>query len=66
MSEGWCTTGCTGNTLCLGDRFLSRTCSKLGRDLEKVMIIDNVAENYMLQPRNGLHIQSWYADPNDM
>lgn len=30
------------------------------------MIIDNVAENYMLQPRNGLHIQSWYADPNDM
>ena len=20
----------------------------------------------MLQPRNGLHIQSWYADPDDM
>lgn len=39
--------------------------SRMGRDLDKVLIIDNVQENFMLQPHNGIFILSWYDDPND-
>lgn len=39
--------------------------SRLGRDLDRVLIIDNVQENFMLQPHNGIFILSWYDDPND-
>ena len=30
------------------------------------MIIDNVPENFALQPKNGIGIYPWYDDPNDM
>ena len=39
--------------------------SRLGRDLDRTLIIDNVHENFMLQPRNGIFIMTWYDDPND-
>jgi len=39
--------------------------SRLGRDLDRVLIIDNVQENFMLQPHNGIFILSWYDDPSD-
>merc|ERR1719161_719686 len=39
--------------------------SRLGRDLDRVLIIDNVQENFMLQPHNGIFISSWYDDPHD-
>mmetsp|Transcript_133643 Transcript_133643/g.303050 ORF Transcript_133643/g.303050 Transcript_133643/m.303050 type:complete len:463 (+) Transcript_133643:534-1922(+) len=39
--------------------------SRLGRDMEKILIIDNVQENFMLQPRNGIFIYNWYDDPQD-
>lgn len=39
--------------------------SKLGRDLSKVIIVDNVAENFQLQPHNGIFIKSWFDDPKD-
>jgi len=39
--------------------------SRIGRDLDRVIIIDNVQENFMLQPHNGIFILSWYDDPND-
>ena len=39
--------------------------SKLGRDLNKTIIVDNVAENFQKQPENGILIKSWYDDPND-
>lgn len=42
-----------------------KSLSKLGRHPDKMMIIDNVPENFMLDPRNGLHISSWYQDPHD-
>eukprot|EP00397_Hematodinium_sp_SG-2012_P007843 GEMP01007894.1.p1 GENE.GEMP01007894.1~~GEMP01007894.1.p1 ORF type:complete len:811 (+),score=146.94 GEMP01007894.1:91-2523(+) len=38
---------------------------RLGRDLNKTIIIDNVAENFMLQPANGIFIAPWYEDPTD-
>ena len=47
-----------------GSYFL-KDLSKLGRDLSKVIIIDNVAENFQLQPQNGILIKSWYDDSED-
>ena len=39
--------------------------SRLGRDLSKTIIVDNIAENYELQPDNGIHIISWFSSPSD-
>jgi Dullard-like phosphatase family protein len=39
--------------------------SRLGRDLDRTLIIDNVQENFMLQPHNGIFISTWYEDPHD-
>ena len=37
----------------------------LGRDLKRTIIIDNLKENFMLQPDNGLYIKTWTSDVND-
>lgn len=39
--------------------------TKLGRNLKKIIIVDNVADNFRLQPENGILIRSWIDDPND-
>lgn len=39
--------------------------SKIGRPLDKILIVDNNAENFQQQPDNGIYIKSWYNDPND-
>jgi CTD small phosphatase-like protein 2 len=39
--------------------------SKLGRPLEKTVIIDNLEENFQLQPNNGILIKSWFYDEED-
>ena len=39
--------------------------SKLGRDLSKIIIIDNIEENYQLQPNNGLNIIDFEGDDSD-
>ena len=39
--------------------------SKLGRDLKKIIIIDNIEENYQFQKNNGLNISDFEGDEND-
>ena len=39
--------------------------TKLGRDLKKLIIIDNVSENFALQPENGIFIKTWIDDIED-
>ena len=39
--------------------------SRIGRPLNKTIIVDNVAENFSLQPDNGIFIKSWFDDTSD-
>ena len=39
--------------------------SKLGRDLTRTIIVDNIEENYTLQKDNGILIQTWNGNFND-
>ncbi len=39
--------------------------SKLGRDLKKVIIVDNVWDNFKFQQKNGIYIKTWEGDPDD-
>ena len=39
--------------------------SRIGRPLNKTIIVDNVAENFSLQPDNGIFIKSWFDDMSD-
>ena len=40
--------------------------TKLGRDLSKIIIIDNLKENFKMQPNNGILIKTWTNDVNDV
>jgi CTD small phosphatase-like protein 2 len=37
----------------------------LGRPMNKIMIVDNISNNFRLQPDNGIQIHSWYEDDDD-
>lgn len=39
--------------------------SKLGRSLQTTIIVDNLAENFLLQKDNGIFIRTWYDDMTD-
>ena len=52
------------HTLTTGPGFI-KDLSRLGRDLSKVIIIDNVADNFRLQSSNGLYVKSWFDDMED-
>ncbi len=39
--------------------------SRLGRPLTRVIIVDNIAESFQLQPENGIMIKTWEGDPLD-
>lgn len=44
---------------------LVKDLSRVGRDLSKLIIVDNLSKNYQLQEQNGIHIRSWYGDNTD-
>ena len=52
------------HTIQAGNAFV-KDLAKLGRDLAKVVIIDNVSDNFQLQPSNGILIRSWFDDMED-
>ena len=39
--------------------------SKIGRYLGRTIIVDNLADNFKLQPNNGIHIWTWIDDMKD-
>ncbi|CAD8056470.1 unnamed protein product [Paramecium sonneborni] len=39
--------------------------SRLGRNLKKVIIVDNIADNFQHQPENGIFIKTWLNDQDD-
>ena len=38
---------------------------KLGRDISRVIIVDNFSKSFAKQPMNGIEINSWLGDEND-
>eukprot|EP00826_Nyctotherus_ovalis_P003777 TRINITY_DN10775_c0_g2_i9.p2 TRINITY_DN10775_c0_g2~~TRINITY_DN10775_c0_g2_i9.p2 ORF type:complete len:140 (-),score=47.92 TRINITY_DN10775_c0_g2_i9:113-532(-) len=38
---------------------------RVGRELKRTIIVDNLAENFQLQPYNGIMIKSWTGDQSD-
>ena len=53
------------HTVPIGQAFI-KDLSKLGRKLSKTIIVDNAAENFQLQPENGIFIKTWITDCNDV
>ena len=54
------------HTIIKGNDF-AKDLSKLGRDLSRTIIVDNMEQNYKLQPHNGITIRPfWGKDTNDM
>ena len=53
------------HTIIRGNDFV-KDLSKLGRDLSRTIIVDNMEQNYKLQPYNGITIRPfWGKDTND-
>merc|ERR1712050_397786 len=52
------------HTLPWGPTFI-KDLSRLGRPLSQTLIIDNLAENFILQPDHRIAILDWIDDPSD-
>ena len=48
----------------IGKEFI-KDLSKLGRDIKKVIVVDNIANNYKLNPENGIQILPFFGENND-
>ena len=51
---------------CFGVDNYYKDLNTIGRDLSKVIIIDNLKENFKMHPYNGILIKSWINDINDL
>jgi len=47
------------------DNAFVKDLSRLGRDLDRTIIVDNSYKNFSLQPDNGIYVTSFYEDYND-
>ena len=52
------------HTIRIGKKYI-KDLSKLGRDLSKTLIVDNLPQSFKFQHENGILISSFYADEND-
>ena len=52
------------HTMKIGNTII-KDLSKLGRDLKKIIIVDNCSENYSLQPKNGINLIDFTGNNND-
>jgi TFIIF-interacting CTD phosphatase-like protein len=43
----------------LKDSFLVKDLLKVSTDMSKTVIVDNIADNFVLQPDNGIDIKTW-------
>jgi CTD small phosphatase-like protein 2 len=53
------------HTLVTEEGIYLKDLSRLGRDLSKTIIIDNIRENFERQDANGIEIKTWIGDPHD-
>ena len=54
------------HTIVINNEFI-KDLSRLGRDLSRIIIVDNMEQNYKLQPDNGITIRPfWGKDVEDM
>lgn len=44
---------------------IAKDLSRIGRDLNRTILLDNVADNFALQTENGIFITTWYDNMND-
>ncbi len=53
------------HTLVTDEGIYLKDLSRLGRDLSKTIIVDNIRENFEKQDANGIEIKTWIGDPHD-
>ncbi|KRX06117.1 HAD-like domain [Pseudocohnilembus persalinus] len=47
------------------NNFSYKDLNKLGRNLKRTIIVDNVKDNFRLHKQNGIEITSWFSDTKD-
>ena len=45
--------------------FHIKNIEKIGRGLQKILLIDNLAESFSKQPENGILVKDWFDDMED-
>lgn len=45
---------------------VTKDLAKLGFDLRRTIIVDNIADNFSRNKENGILVDSFYSDPNDL
>jgi len=52
------------HTVKMGNELI-KDLSRVGRDISKMILVDNLDKNFKLQKANGIHVRSWFGDPQD-
>ena len=55
---------CREHTLFFNNEFI-KDLSRIGRPIDKIIIVDNLPQNYRLQKDNGIEIKSFFGDDNN-
>ena len=55
---------CRDHTLYFNNEFI-KDLSRIGRPLDKIIIVDNLTQNFRLQKENGIEIKSFFGDDNN-